>query len=224
MDDASQRQTRGRVVLADDNILLREGLASLCERGGYAVVGQAGDAPGLLDLVQEHRPDLAIVDIRMPPDHSTEGLKAARTIRERHPGTGILVLSAFVEVEDVLELLASGRGIGYLLKSRVTVVEEFIEALDRIGRGGSVVDPSLVHELFTAQRRDDPLAHLSSREREVLALMAEGRSNAGIGRRLWVTEGTVEKHVRSILGKLHLTEDTDDHRRVLAVLTFLESR
>ncbi|MFC8345580.1 response regulator [Streptomyces sp. NPDC057280] len=224
MDDASQRQTRGRVVLADDNILLREGLASLCERGGYEVVGQAGDAPGLLDLVQEHRPDLAIVDIRMPPDHSTDGLKAARTIRERHPGTGILVLSAFVEVEDVLELLASGRGIGYLLKSRVTVVEEFIEALDRIGRGGSVVDPSLVHELFTAQRRDDPLAHLSSREREVLALMAEGRSNAGIGRRLWVTEGTVEKHVRSILGKLHLTEDTDDHRRVLAVLTFLESR
>ncbi|MFF5493142.1 response regulator [Streptomyces aquilus] len=224
MDDASQRQARGRVVLADDNILLREGLASLCERVGYEVVGQAGDAAGLLDLVQEHRPDLAIVDIRMPPDHSTEGLKAARTIREHHPGTGILVLSAFVEVEDVLELLASGRGIGYLLKSRVTVVEEFIEALDRIGRGGSVVDPSLVHELFTAQRRDDPLAHLSSREREVLALMAEGRSNAGIGRRLWVTEGTVEKHVRSILGKLRLTEDTDDHRRVLAVLTFLESR
>jgi serine/threonine-protein kinase PknK len=224
MDDASQRQRRGRVVLADDDILLREGLASLCERVGYEVVGQAGDAQGLLQLVHDHRPDLAIVDIRMPPDHATEGLKAARTIRERHPGTGILVLSAFVEVEDALELLASGRGIGYLLKSRVTVVEEFIDALDRIGRGGSVVDPSLVHELFTAQRRDDPLAHLSSREREVLALMAEGRSNAGIGRRLWVTEGTVEKHVRSILGKLRLTEDTDDHRRVLAVLTFLESR
>ncbi|MER6182065.1 LuxR C-terminal-related transcriptional regulator [Streptomyces sp. NPDC001652] len=165
-----------------------------------------------------------IIDIRMPPDHSTEGLKAARTIRERHPGTGILVLSAFVEVEDALELLPGGRGVGYLLKSRVTVVDEFIEALDRVGKGGAVVDPSLVHELFTAQRRDDPLSHLSSREREVLALMAEGRSNAGIGRRLWVTEGTVEKHVRSILGKLGLTEDTDDHRRVLAVLTFLESR
>ncbi|MEU5317937.1 response regulator transcription factor [Streptomyces sp. NPDC021056] len=224
MDDASRRRVRGRVVLADDDILLREGLASLCERAGYEVAGQAGDAERLLELVHEERPDIAIVDIRMPPDHSTEGLKAARTIRERHPGTGILVLSAFVEVEDALELLAGGRGVGYLLKSRVTVVDEFIEALDRVGRGGAVVDPSLVHELFTAQRRDDPLSHLSSREREVLALMAEGRSNAGIGRRLWVTEGTVEKHVRSILGKLGLTEDTDDHRRVLAVLTFLESR
>ncbi|MEU3335889.1 response regulator transcription factor [Streptomyces sp. NPDC002144] len=224
MDDASQRPARGRVVLADDDVLLREGLASLCERVGYDVVGQAGDAVGLLELVAAHRPDLAIVDIRMPPDHSTEGLKAARTIRERHPDTGILVLSAFVEVEEALELLASGRKVGYLLKSRVTAVDEFIEALERVRRGGSVVDPSLVQELFSAQRRDDPLAQLSAREREVLALMAEGRSNAGIGRRLWVTEGTVEKHVRSILGKLRLTEDTDDHRRVLAVLTFLESR
>ncbi|MFF7131668.1 response regulator [Streptomyces sp. NPDC008196] len=224
MDDAAQQPARGRVVLADDDILLREGLASLCERVGYQVAGQAGDAVRLLELVDEERPELAIVDIRMPPDHSTEGLKAARTIRERHPDTGILVLSAFVEVEDALELLASGRKVGYLLKSRVTVVDEFIEALERIHRGGSVVDPSLVQELFSAQRRDDPLAHLSAREREVLALMAEGRSNAGIGRRLWVTEGTVEKHVRSILGKLGLTEDTDAHRRVLAVLTFLESR
>jgi serine/threonine-protein kinase PknK len=224
MDDASQRPARGRVVLADDDVLLREGLASLCQRVGYDVVGQAGDAVGLLELVAAHRPDLAIVDIRMPPDHSTEGLKAARTIRERHPDTGILVLSAFVEVEEALELLASGRKVGYLLKSRVTAVDEFIEALERVRRGGSVVDPSLVQELFSAQRRDDPLAQLSAREREVLALMAEGRSNAGIGRRLWVTEGTVEKHVRSILGKLRLTEDTDDHRRVLAVLTFLESR
>ncbi|MFF4257985.1 response regulator [Streptomyces sp. NPDC001663] len=224
MDDASQQPERGRVVLADDDVLLREGLASLCERVGYAVVGQAGEAAGLLELVGAERPDLAIVDIRMPPEHSTEGLKAARTIRERYPDTGILVLSAFVEVEEALELLASGRKIGYLLKSRVTVVDEFIEALERIHRGGSVVDPSLVQELFSAHRRDDPLSHLSTREREVLALMAEGRSNAGIGRRLWVTEGTVEKHVRSILGKLSLTEDTDDHRRVLAVLTFLESR
>ncbi|WP_328366708.1 response regulator transcription factor [Streptomyces sp. NBC_00457] len=222
--DASQQPARGRVVLADDDVLLREGLASLCERVGYDVVGQAGDAERLLELVAELRPDLAIVDIRMPPDHSTEGLKAARTIRERHPGTGILVLSAYVEVEDALELLASGRQVGYLLKSRVTVVDEFIEALERIHRGGSVVDPSLVHELFAAQRRDDPLSQLSAREREVLALMAEGRSNAGIGRRLWVTEGTVEKHVRSILGKLNLQEDTDAHRRVLAVLTFLETR
>ena len=222
--DAAQRSSRGRVVLADDDVLLREGLASLCDRVGYEVVGQAGDAVGLLELVVGHMPDLVIVDIRMPPDHSTEGLKAARTIRERYPSVGILVLSAYVEVEDALELLAGGRGIGYLLKSRITAVDEFMETLDRIRRGGSVVDPSLVRELVSAQRRDDPLSFLSSREREVLGLMAEGRSNAGIGRRLWVTEGTVEKHVRSILGKLHLQEEPDDHRRVLAVLTFLESR
>jgi len=222
--DAEQQPSRGRVVLADDDVLLREGLASLCERVGYQVVGQAGDAERLLELVADQRPDLVIVDIRMPPDHSTEGLKAARTIRERHPTTGILVLSAFVEVEDALELLASGRRIGYLLKSRISVVDEFIETLERIGKGGSVVDPSLVQELVSAQRRNDPLSFLSTREREVLALMAEGRSNAGIGRRLWVTEGTVEKHVRSILGKLRLPEAADDHRRVLAVLTFLESR
>jgi serine/threonine-protein kinase PknK len=222
--DAHQQPARGRVVLADDDVLLREGLASLCERVGYEVAGQAGDAVRLLELVADEHPDLAIIDIRMPPNHSTEGLKAARTIRERHPATGILVLSAYVEVEDALELLAGGRKVGYLLKSRVTVVDDLIESLDRIGKGGSVIDPSLVQELFSAQRRDDPLSFLSTREREVLALMAEGRSNAGIGRRLWVTEGTVEKHVRSILGKLHLQEDTDDHRRVLAVLTFLESR
>ncbi|WP_406167496.1 response regulator [Streptomyces sp. NBC_00996] len=222
--DASQQPGRGRVVLADDDVLLREGLASLCERVGYEVIGQAGDASRLLELVADERPDLAIIDIRMPPSHSTEGLKAARTIREHHPATGILVLSAYVEVEDALELLVGGRKVGYLLKSRITVVDEFLETLDRISRGGSVVDPSLVQELVSAQRRDDPLSFLSSREREVLALMAEGRSNAGIGRRLWVTEGTVEKHVRSILGKLRLQEEPDDHRRVLAVLTFLESR
>ncbi|MET7699052.1 MULTISPECIES: response regulator transcription factor [unclassified Streptomyces] len=222
--DAAQRSDRGRVVLADDDVLLREGLASLCERVGYEVAGQAGDAAGLLELVTGERPDLAIIDIRMPPNHSTEGLKAARTIRERHPGTGILVLSAFIEVEDALELLSGGSGVGYLLKSRITVVDEFIETLDRIRRGSSVIDPSLVAELVSARRRDDPLSFLSSREREVMALMAEGRSNAGIGRRLWVTEGTVEKHVRSILGKLHLQEEPDDHRRVLAVLKFLESR
>jgi len=222
--DAAQSPARGRVVLADDDVLLREGLASLCERLGYEVAGQAGDANALLELVAEHVPDLVIVDIRMPPTHSTEGLKAARGIRERYPDLGILVLSAFVEVEDALELLASGRRIGYLLKSRVTVVDEFIEALDRIRKGGSVVDPSLVRELVSAQRRDDPLSFLSAREREVLELMAEGRSNAGIGRRLWVTEGTVEKHVRSILGKLRLPEAVDDHRRVLAVVTYLESR
>ncbi|WP_149822796.1 response regulator transcription factor [Streptomyces tailanensis] len=222
--DADQHPERGRVVLADDDVLLREGLASLCERVGYEVVGQAGDADGLMDLVEAEHPDIAIIDIRMPPTQSTEGLKAACEIRERYPEVGILVLSAFVEVEDALELLAGGRSIGYLLKSRITVVDEFLETLDRIRRGGSVVDPSLVQELVAAQRRDDPLSMLSNREREVLGLMAEGRSNAGIGKRLWVTEGTVEKHVRNILGKLRLPEEPDDHRRVLAVLTFLETR
>ena len=165
-----------------------------------------------------------LVDIRMPPTHTTEGLEAARVIREELPETGILVLSAHAEVEHAMELLASGRGIGYLLKSRITDVEEFIGTLERIAKGASVVDPALVQELVSARRRDDPLAVLSAREREVLALMAEGRSNAGIARRLWVTEGTVEKHVRSVLAKLSLGETDDDHRRVLAVVTFLEAR
>jgi len=160
----------------------------------------------------------------MPPTHTAEGLDAARHIRQEHPETGILVLSAHVEVEYAMELLASGRGIGYLLKSRVTDVAEFIETLQRIAKGGSVVDPALVAELVAARRRDDPLAVLSPREQDVLALMAEGRSNAGIARQLWVTEGTVEKHVRSILTKLNLQETNDAHRRVLAVLTFLEAR
>ena len=213
-----------RVVLAEDDVLLREGLASLLERSGFQVVGQAGDAAGLLALVAEQAPELVVVDIRMPPTHTAEGLEAARQIRQEHPGIGILVLSAHVEVDHAMELLASGRGVGYLLKSRVTDVEEFLDTLGRIARGGSVVDPTLVAELVAARHRDDPLAELSAREREVLALMAEGRSNAGIARRLWVTEGTVEKHVRSILTKLTLPETEDDHRRVLAVLTFLDSR
>jgi DNA-binding NarL/FixJ family response regulator len=213
-----------RVVLAEDDVLLREGLASLLQRSGFEVVGQAGDATRLLALVAEHTPDLVVVDIRMPPTHTAEGLDAARQIRTQHPEIGILVLSAHVEVDHAMELLASGRGIGYLLKSRVTDVEEFLDTLGRIAKGGSVVDPTLVAELVAARHRDDPLAELSAREREVLALMAEGRSNAGIARRLWVTEGTVEKHVRSILTKLTLPETTDDHRRVLAVLTFLDSR
>jgi DNA-binding NarL/FixJ family response regulator len=216
--------TAMRVLLAEDDVLLREGLASLLERSGFEVVGQAGDAVQLLGLVREHAPELVVVDIRMPPTHATEGLEAAQVIRQEFPETGILVLSAHVEVEHAMELLASGRRIGYLLKSRVTDVEEFIDTLERIARGGSVVDPALVQELVAARRRDDPLAVLSEREREVLALMAEGRSNAGIARRLWVTEGTVEKHVRSILTKLSLPETDDDHRRVLAVVTFLEAR
>jgi serine/threonine-protein kinase PknK len=213
-----------RVVLADDDVLLREGLASLLERSGFAVVGQAGDGEQLLRLVRETAPDLVLVDIRMPPTHTVEGLTAAREIRQELPDTGILVLSAHAEVEHAMELLASGRGIGYLLKSRVTDVAEFVDTLERIAKGGSVVDPALVQELVSARRRDDPLAVLSAREREVLSLMAEGRSNAGIGRRLWVTEGTVEKHVRSIFTKLGLPETADDHRRVLAVVTHLEAR
>jgi serine/threonine-protein kinase PknK len=213
-----------RVVLADDDVLLREGLASLLERSGFEVVGQAGDGEELLTLVRHHQPGLAIVDIRMPPDHMTEGLQAARAIRDELPEIAILVLSAHVEVEEALELLDSGERIGYLLKSRVTDVDDFIETVERIARGGSVVDPGLVQELVTARRRDDPLDALTPREREVLALMAEGFSNAGIASRLFVSEGTVEKHVHSLLPKLQLPETGDDHRRVLAVLTFLDAR
>jgi DNA-binding NarL/FixJ family response regulator len=213
-----------RVVLAEDDVLLREGLASLLERSGFEVVGQAGDGAQLLALVDAETPELVVVDIRMPPTHTAEGLDAAQRIRQEHPETGILVLSAHVEVEHAMELLAGGRGIGYLLKSRVTDVEEFLDTLQRVARGGSVVDPGLVAELVASRHRDDPLAVLSPREREVLALMAEGRSNSGIARGLWVTEGTVDKHVRSILSKLTLPETTDDHRRVLAVLTFLDAR
>jgi DNA-binding NarL/FixJ family response regulator len=212
-----------RVVLAEDDVLLREGLASLLERSGFEVAGQAGDGPHLLALAREAAPELVVTDIRMPPTHTTEGLEAARVIREELPGTAILVLSAYAEVEHAMELLAGGRGIGYLLKSRVSDVAEFLDTLRRVANGGSVVDPALVRELVAARRRDDPLAVLSAREREVLALMAEGRSNAGIARRLWVTEGTVEKHVRAILTKLNLPEAGDDHRRVLAVITFLEA-
>ena len=212
-----------RVVLAEDDVLLREGLASLLQRSGFEVVGQAGDAAQLLAIVRNQIPEVVVVDIRMPPSNTTEGLEAAQLVRSEFPDIGILVLSAHVEVEHALELLAGGRGIGYLLKSRVTDIDEFIATLARIAKGGSVVDPALVAELVAAQHRDDPLAALSSREREVLALMAEGRSNAGIARRLWVTEGTVEKHVRSILTKLRLAETDDVHRRVLAVLRFLDA-
>jgi DNA-binding NarL/FixJ family response regulator len=213
-----------RIALADDDVLLREGLARLLAGSGFEVVGQAGDASGLLELVRAHGPDLVIVDIRMPPAQETEGLEAARVIREEFPDTGILVLSAHVEVEEAMELLAGGRRIGYVLKSRVTDVGDFVETVERVAHGGSVVDPGLVQELVAARRRDDPLEELTPREREVLALMAEGRSNAGIARRLVVTEGTVEKHVHSILAKLRLPETDDDHRRVLAVVTFLEER
>ena len=215
---------RTRVALADDEVLLREGLAGLLERSGFEVVGQCGEGAELIALVEEHRPDLALVDIRMPPTHSTEGLDAARVIRERFPQTAVVVLSAHVDVEHAMDLLASGQRSGYLLKSRVTDVQEFIQALERIVRGGSVVDPVLVQELVAARRVDDPLDEITAREREVLSLMAEGRSNAGIARKLCVTEGTVEKHVHSILAKLPLADTSDDHRRVLAVLAFLDAR
>jgi DNA-binding NarL/FixJ family response regulator len=213
--------SRTQTVVADDDVLLREGLASLLERSDFQVVGQAGDATELLELVRKHKPELVIVDIRMPPTHTTEGLDAARTIREEFPDTGILVLSAHVEVEHAMELLSTGRRIGYLLKSRVIDVDEFIGTLGRIAGGGSVVDPGLVETLVTVRRAEDPLTVLTAREQEVLALMAEGRSNAGIAGELWLAEGTVEKHVRRILAKLQLPETKDDHRRVLAVVTFL---
>jgi serine/threonine-protein kinase PknK len=213
-----------RVVVADDDVHLREGIARILEGAGFEVVGQAGDARALEDLVREHAPDLAVVDIRMPPTHTVEGLEAARAIRAASPTIGILLLSAHVEIEEAMDLLENGERIGYLLKSRVMHANDFAEALERIARGGSVVDPALVQELVVQRRRDDPLADLTPREREVLALMAEGRSNSGIAHRLWITEGAVEKHVRSILAKLQLPVTEDDHRRVLAVVTFLEAR
>jgi DNA-binding NarL/FixJ family response regulator len=213
-----------RVVLADDDVLLREGLARLLEQYGFDVVGKAGDASDLLALVRAFEPEFVVVDIRMPPTHSMEGLEAAAVIRKEFPEIGILVLSAHVEVEDAMELLAGGERIGYLLKSRVTDVEEFIRSIERIAGGGSVVDSSLFHELVSARRRNDPLDTLTPREHDVLALMAQGYSNAGIARRLSVTGGTVEKHVNAILMKLQLPESSDDHRRVLAVIAFLEAR
>jgi serine/threonine-protein kinase PknK len=223
--NGGQRSTTARrIAVADDDVLLREGLASLLERSGFEIVGQAGDGPSLLEVVRESRPELVIVDIRMPPDYANEGLDAARVIRQEFPDVGILVLSAHVEVEEAMELLAGGDHTGYLLKRRVTDVHAFLETVGRIAEGASIVDPALVQELVAARHRDDPLERLTAREREVLGLMAEGSSNSGIAKRLWVTEGTVEKHVHSILAKLQLPETPDDHRRVLAVITYLDAR
>jgi DNA-binding NarL/FixJ family response regulator len=225
--DATARGAAGdavtRVVLAEDDVLLREGIASLLERSGFEIVGRTGDGRELLRIVREQRPDLVLVDVRMPPSYSTEGLEAARQIRAELPDVGILVLSAHVEVDQAMELLGTGPRTGYLLKGRVSDVDEFLDTLERIARGGSIVDPALVQELVASRRRNDPLAELSQREREVLALMAEGRSNAGIARALWVTEGTVEKHVRSILAKLRIPATDELHRRVLAVIRYLEA-
>lgn len=213
-----------RVVVAEDEVLLRAGVAQLLERAGYSVVGQVGDADELLRVVRDEEPDIVIADIRMPPNQLTEGIDVAGLIRDELPQIGILLLSAHVEVAEAMELLAGGQGIGYLLKSRVARVSDFIRAVEQVINGGSVVDPVLVTELMKARHNDDALQLLTPRELGVLALMAEGASNAGIARRLFVTEGTIEKHVRSILSKLDLRETPDDHRRVLAVLTFLEAR
>ncbi len=211
-----------RVVLADDSVLLREGIARLLEEAGFEVVGQAGTAEELLLKVRSYSPAVALVDIRMPPTHTDEGLRAAREIRERYPATGVLVLSQYVEPEYALDLLAgSAEGVGYLLKDRVSDIAEFAAAVRRVGEGGSALDPAVVALLVGRRRSDDPLSSLTPREKEVLELMAEGRSNQAICERLFVTQRAVEKHVTSIFAKLRLPADAGDHRRVLAVLAYL---
>jgi DNA-binding NarL/FixJ family response regulator len=214
-----------RVVIADDSVLLREGVSRLLVEAGFEVVGQAGDADELLREVAEKAPDVAIVDIRMPPTHTDEGLRAARELRRRYPELGILVLSQYVRPSYAFELLADdARGVGYLLKDRVSDLHDLSDAVERVGKGGSVLDPSVVAQLVGRRRQGhDPIDDLSEREREVLALMAEGRSNRAIAERLFITERTVEKHVRSILAKLRIPESQEDHRRVLAVLAYLGS-
>ena len=210
-------------MVADDDALLREGIVSLLTAAGHDVVAQADDAATLRDAVRETVPEVVIADIRMPPTQTWEGLDVAREIRSEFPEIAILLLSAHVEVDTAIDLLQSGDGIGYLLKSRVAKATDLLEAVERISDGGSVIDAALVREMLGARHRTDRLAELTPREREVLALMAEGRSNSGIAHTLWVTEGAVEKHVRHILAKLNLASESHDHRRVLAVLTFLEA-
>ncbi len=215
-----------RVIVADDSLILREGLTRLLEEVGFEVVAQAADGEELLAAVAEHAPDVAIVDIRMPPTHTDEGLRAAREIRTRHPGIGILVLSQFARPSYAMELLSAGtEGVGYLLKDRVSDLHELADSVRRIGAGGSVLDPSVVSQLVGRPLQGrDPLEDLTERELDVLGSMAEGRSNRAIGEALSISEHTVEKHVKSILGKLRIPASADDHRRVLAVLTFLDSR
>jgi DNA-binding NarL/FixJ family response regulator len=211
-----------RVVLAEDSVLLREGIARLLEDAGFEVVGQAGTAEELLLKVRSYTPEVAIIDIRMPPTHTDEGLRAAREIREKHPQTGVLVLSQYIEPEYALDLLSeSAEGVGYLLKDRISDIAEFAGAVRRVAEGGSALDPAVVGLLVGRSRKDDPISALTPREREVLELMAEGRSNQAISERLFITERAVEKHVTSIFGKLRLPADAADHRRVLAVLAFL---
>ena len=211
-----------RVVIADDSVLLREGIASLLGQGGFEIVGQSSTAEDLLLKVRSYKPDVAIVDIRMPPSHTDEGLGAAKTIREQHPEVGVLVLSQYVEPEYAMELISDdAEGVGYLLKDRVSDVGEFTSAVKRVAEGGSALDPAIVTQLVGRRRGDDPLTSLTPREREVLELMAEGRSNQSIAQKLVVTERAVEKHVTSIFGKLQLPSTAEDHRRVLAVLVYL---
>ena len=213
-----------RVVVAEDSVLLREGIVRLLSEKGFEVVGQAADADDLIRKVGAHHPDVAVVDIRMPPTNTDDGLRAALRIREDHPDTGVLVLSAYVEDAYAMQLVSdSAEGVGYLLKDRVADVDGFAEAVRRVATGGSALDPQVVSSLLGRARGDDPLAEISPREREVLELMAEGRSNGAIAERLVITERAVEKHVTSIFGKLDLSPAAEDHRRVLAVLTYLRS-
>ena len=214
-----------RVALADDSLILREGLARLLKEADFEVVAQAATGEELLELVEVTRPDVAIVDIRMPPTYTDEGLRAAHELRERHPDLGVLVLSQYVRPSYAVELLRDGaERVGYLLKDRVSDLHELTDSVRRVGEGGSVLDPSVVAQLVGRPRAgDDPLTELTEREREVLSLMAEGRSNKAIAERLWITEHTVEKHIKNIFGELRLPATPDDHRRVLAVLTFLNS-
>ena len=213
-----------RVVIADDAVLLREGLIRLVEENDHTVVAAVGDGPSLVEAILEHRPEVSIVDVRMPPSHTDEGLRAAVEARRKVPGSPVLVLSQYVEVDYADDLLADRTGaIGYLLKDRVSEVAEFLDALSRVAAGGTVLDPEVVGQLLVRRRRDDPLRNLTPREREVLGLMAEGRSNTAIARKMVVTEGAVEKHVRNIFTKLDLPPDEEQHRRVLAVLTYLQS-
>lgn len=214
-----------RVVLADDSLLLREGLARLLDEAGFEVVGQAATGDELLEQVETTKPDVAIVDIRMPPTHTDEGVRAAHEIRARHPGVGVLVLSQFVRPSYALELLSEGtEGLGYLLKDRVSDLDQLASSVRRVADGESVLDPLVVEQLVSRPRSGpDPLDDLTEREREVLELMAQGRSNQAIGQQLYITEHTVEKHVKNILGKLRIPTNADDHRRVLAVLTYLNS-
>jgi DNA-binding NarL/FixJ family response regulator len=212
-----------RIVIAEDTVLLREGLAGLLEDAGHTVLARVGDAEALLAVVAEHEPELAIVDVRMPPTYEDEGMRAAVEIREAHPRTAVLVLSQHVESRYAVELVGSEGGFGYLLKDRVLDVTEFLDAAQRVAAGGSALDPEVVKQLIAPPQEGDALAELTPREREVLALVAEGRTNAGIAKQLWLTEKTVETHVRSILGKLDLPLDGDTHRRVLAVVTYLRA-